>query len=206
MTQDSQDLVDRSDVVILSVRPADWSSIAFSADGKLVVSVVTGVALADLVQRLQTERYSRSPQCRGRGVQIVYALDRNAEDNQDDRAIVHRIFAACGMPDEVGSEEDIDYFTGLSGTGPAFPALLAAAMMKDAIARGIDPELARRAVTTVLIGSGRLLESRSENPIDTLEKFVQYRGITTAAIEAMRSAGFNELVAAGLSAALERSG
>jgi pyrroline-5-carboxylate reductase len=171
------------------------------------VSVVTGVALADLVQRLQTERVIRAvPNAAAEVCKSYTPWIGTQKITQDDRAIVHRIFAACGMSDEVGSEEDIDYFTGLSGTGPAFPALLAAAMMKDAIARGIDPELAWRAVTTVLIGSGRLLESRSENPIDTVEKFVQYRGITTAAIEAMRSAGLNESVAAGLSAALERSG
>jgi pyrroline-5-carboxylate reductase len=65
--------------------------------------------------------------------------------------------------------------------------------------------LARRAATIILIGCGRLFESRGENPVSVVETFVRYRGITTAAIEAMRGSGFEEAVAAGLSAAFDRT-
>jgi pyrroline-5-carboxylate reductase len=205
VTHDNQDLVDRSDVVILSVRPEDWPSITISANSKLVVSVVTGVALASLAERLQTRRIIRAMPNAAAEVGKSYTPWIGTEQmTQADRSIAGRIFAACGVSDEVRSEAELDYFTGLSGTGPAFPALLGAAMIKDAIGRGVDPEVARRAVTAVLIGSGRLLERHGENPINIVETFVQYRGVTTAAIEAMQIAGFDAAVASGLSAALER--
>ncbi|WP_313906161.1 pyrroline-5-carboxylate reductase family protein, partial [Rhizobium leguminosarum] len=99
----------------------------------------------------------------------------------------------------------IDYLTGLSGSGPAFPALLAAAMMRDAVANGLPAEIARRAVNTVITGAGRLLERQDESPDDVVQTFVGYRGTTAAAIEGMRAAGFDASVAEGLSAAFKKS-
>jgi pyrroline-5-carboxylate reductase len=95
--------------------------------------------------------------------------------------------------------------TGHSGTGPAYPALLAAAMTRDAVAHGVPPEVARRAAVALLVGTGRIFEKSGEDPEDTVAAFVEYRGVTAAAIAAMRAAGFETAVSAGLAAALEKS-
>ncbi|UXN66243.1 NAD(P)-binding domain-containing protein (plasmid) [Phyllobacterium sp. A18/5-2] len=47
-TRDNSELVKKSDVVILSVRPGDWSAIDIDASGKLVVSVMAGVTVEDI--------------------------------------------------------------------------------------------------------------------------------------------------------------
>ncbi|THK39000.1 pyrroline-5-carboxylate reductase [Ensifer sp. MPMI2T] len=205
-TTDNQQLADRSDVIIVSVRPADWPSLLIDADGKLVISVMAGVRLGQLAEHHNTKRVVRSLPNAAAEVGKSYTPWIGSVDVTDqDRAIVGAIFDACGTEDEVSSESDIDYLTGLSGSGPAFPALLAAAMMSDAVARGLDREIAQRAVATVLIGAGRLLERRDECPTDTVEAFLGYRGTTAAAIEAMRAAGFVDAVADGLAAAQRKS-
>ncbi|MCA1406757.1 NAD(P)-binding domain-containing protein [Ensifer sp. IC3342] len=205
-TTDNQELADRSDVIIVSVRPADWPPLMIDADGKLVISVMAGVRLGQLAEHHNTKRAVRSlPNAAAEVGKSYTPWIGSADVTDQDRAMVRAIFDACGTEDEVASESDIDYLTGLSGSGPAFPALLAAAMMNDAVARGLKPEIARRAVTTVLIGAGRLLERRHECPTDTVEAFVSYRGTTAAAIETMRAAGFDAAVAGGLAAALQKS-
>jgi pyrroline-5-carboxylate reductase len=78
-------------------------------------------------------------------------------------------------------------------------------MMSDAVARGLPAETARRAVNTVISGAGRLLERRDESPDNVVQTFLDYRGTTAAAIEAMRAAGFDASVARGLSAAFQKS-
>lgn len=78
-------------------------------------------------------------------------------------------------------------------------------MMDDAVSRGISPDIARRSVSAVLIGTGKLLEARAECPKDIVQTFVDYRGTTAAAIEAMRAAGFEAAVRDGLAAALQKS-
>jgi pyrroline-5-carboxylate reductase len=205
-TKDNQELVDRSDVIVVSVRPADWPSLAISVGDKLVISVMAGIRLRQLSDQLKTGRIVRSMPNAAAEVGKSYTpwVASPGADHQD-RAVARRIFEACGSADEVASEADIDYLTGLAGSGPAFPALLASAMMRDAVSHGVSQDIARRAVTGVLIGAGRLLELHNEHPADTVEAFVNYRGTTAAAIEAMRAADFDTAVACGLSAALQKS-
>ncbi|TCN36528.1 pyrroline-5-carboxylate reductase family protein [Sinorhizobium americanum] len=205
-TTDNQRLADRSDVIIVSVRPADWRPLKVDAYGKLVISVMAGIRLSQLAEHHNTDRVVRSLPNAAAEVGKSYTPWIGSEGvNDQGRAIVRAIFDACGAQDEVASENDIDYLTGLSGSGPAFPALLADAMMRDAVARGLEPDLARRAVTAVLVGSGRLFEKSGECPTDTVEAFVGYRGTTAAAIEAMRASGFDAAVRNGLDAAFRKS-
>jgi pyrroline-5-carboxylate reductase len=205
-TTDSQALADRSEIVIVSVRPEDLGSVSFDARGKPVISVMAGIRLGQLADRFGTRRVVRCMPNAAAEVEKSYTPWVAADAvTESDRAAVNAIFGACGVCDEVAREADLEYLTGLSGSGPAFPALLAAAMMSDAVSHGIAPRIARRAVTTLLVGTGRLLEKSGESPADTVETFVSYRGTTAAAIEAMKANGFNEAVSAGLTAALEKS-
>ncbi|MDM9620538.1 pyrroline-5-carboxylate reductase [Rhizobium sp. AC44/96] len=205
-TSDNQQLVDRSDVVILSVRPQDWNPDLFDARGKLLISVMAGIRLSALVSAHGSERVVRALPNAAAEVQHSYTPWLPSPSvNADDRTIVSRIFAACGDEDEVQSESDLDYLTGLTGTGPAYPALLAAAMMKDAIAHGLSPAIAQRAVVATMIGAGHLFEKKPDCPDDIVGRFVDYRGVTAAGIEQMRAAGFDTAVAKGLAAALQKS-
>lgn len=205
-TADSQELADRSDVILLSVRPDDWHPLEVDASGKLVISVMAGIRLAALSERHRTGRVVRALPNAAAEVAKSYTPWIGASGiTEDDRAVVRAIFETCGSQDEVAGEGDIDYLTGLSGSGPAFPALLAAAMMRDAVAHGLPVDVARRAVNTVMTGAGRLLERRDESPDDVVQTFLDYRGTTAAAIETMRAAGFDASVANGLSAAFTKS-
>jgi len=205
-TENNQELVERSDVIIVSVRPADWPALDLVVGDKLVISVMAGIPLSQLSERSGTRRVVRAlPNAAAEVEKSFTPWVASADVTDHDRSIVRAIFEACGSAEEVGNEADIDYLTGLSGSGPAFPALLASAMVRDAVARGFSHDMAQRAVTAVVIGAGRLREARTESPADTVETFLSYRGTTAAAIEAMREAGFEVAVSAGLSAALEKS-
>lgn len=205
-TKDNQELADRSDIIICSVRPADLPSLAIDVAGKLFISVMAGISLNELAGHFGSNRLVRAMPNAAAEVGYSYTpWVAFAGVSDTDRSLVRSIFEACGNTDEFGSEADIDYLTGLSGSGPAFPALLADAMMKDAAKRGIRADIARRAVTAMLIGTGRLLELREDNPAEIVKTFLSYRGTTAAAIEAMGAAGFEVAVAEGLTAALRKS-
>ena len=205
-TKDNQALADRSDVILLSVRPADWSRLSVDANGKLLISVMAGIQIESLRDRHRTERVVRCLPNAAVEVSRSYTPWVAAEAVGDnDRAYIRSLLSSCGAEDEVHSESDIDYFTGFSGAGPAFPALLAEAMAKDAVSRGIPAAIAERSVAALLIGAGRLLEKHGEPAAETVRAFIDYRGTTAAAIETMREAGFDAAIAAGLAAALKKS-
>lgn len=206
LTPDAQALVDACDTIILSVRPADFVNIKINAAGKLVISVMAGISLGQLSHSTNSNRIIRAMPNVAASVGRSYtAWLASAAATPDDRATVSRIFEACGICDEVSREFDFDYLTCLSGSGPAFPALLADALRADAVSRGIEPAIAERAVQQLLIGSGRLFEAEPKPTTHIIEEFVEYKGIVAAAINGMRQAGFDSSVQAGMTAALERT-
>jgi pyrroline-5-carboxylate reductase len=205
-TTDNQALVERSDVVVVSVRPADWPELSIDCRERLVISVMAGIRLDAIVARHGSERAVRAlPSAAAEVAASCTPWIATPATGASDRATVRAILEACGSEDEVPSERDIDYLTGLSGSGPAFPALLAAAMARDAVAHGIPVDVARRAANAVLVGAGRLVERDGQPPEEVVKAFVDYRGTTAAGIEAMRAAGFDVAVAEGLAAAFART-
>ena len=204
-TQDNAELAAASDIVIVSVQPADWPALAFDATGKLLISVMAGVKTADLRRRTGATRLARVLPNAAAEFGASYTPIFMQSDAPEDGDTVRALFEACGVVDIVAEEDHIDYFTGMSGSGPAFPALLAEAMMSDAVGRGIPPEIARRAAMQTLIGAARIFAAGETDPRDTVRAFVDYRGTTAAAILRMRELGFDAAVAAGLEAAYRKA-
>lgn len=198
-------MVERSDVVILSVRPGDWDAIDVGAAGKLVISVMAGVTVEDIKKRTGSTRVGpRLAKC-GRGDRILLYPVFLASSEPQDGDIVSALFRSCGEVDAVTGEEHIDYFTAMSGSGPAFPALLADAMMNGAVGRGVPSDVARRAAQQVIVGAGRLQEYNGASPSETVKSFVDYKGTTAAGIIAMRENGFDGAIGAGLEAAFRKA-
>ncbi len=204
-TRDNAELVGRSDIVILSVRPGDWDVVEIDAGSRLVISVMAGVTAEDIAGRTKAARVARALPNAAAEIGYSYTPFFLASSRPSDGEIVNELFRSCGMVDAVAEEGHIDYFTGMSGSGAAFPALLAEAMMNDAIGRGVPAAIARRAAQQVLVGAGRLQEHDGASPDETVKAFVDYKGTTAAGIAAMREHGFDAAVGAGLDAALHKA-
>lgn len=128
-TQDNAELAASSDIIIVSVRPGDWPSLPLEAPEQLVIYVTAGVRIVDLQEHTGAGRLARvRPERRRAGQGFLYA---NLHEVRQSRRRRNRAcpFETCGSVDLVTEEDHIDYFTGMSGSGPAFPALLAEAMM-----------------------------------------------------------------------------
>lgn len=204
-TRDNQQLAEWADVIILSVRPQDWPALNVDAKGKLVISIMAGVTIADISNSMMTKRVIRALPNVAAEVSQSYTPWTASSDILDmDREIASAIFDVCGVSDEVKSERDIDYLTGFSGSGPAYPALLADAMSRHAISQGINPDIAKRAAVQTMIGAGRLFERHQKQPAEIVKEFVDYKGVIAATIETMRTSGFETSITDGLEAGLNK--
>ena len=206
-TSDNAWLARASKVVILSVRPEQFASVHMDAKECLLISVMAGIPTAVLMERTGSVRVIRAmPNAAaviGRSFTPYHASRAvSAEEKQ----LVRRIFDAVGKSAEVASESDLDYMTGLTGSGPAFVALLAEAMLSHATARGLEPRLASEAVRATIEGAQELVGHGDATPREILATLMAYRGTTAAALEVMQAKGFASVVAAGLEAAERRAG
>jgi pyrroline-5-carboxylate reductase len=206
LTRDSAELVDACETIIVSVRPVDFRNITINASGKLVISVMAGISLEQLSRSTKSDRIIRAmPNVAASVGQSYTPWIASPATTLADRTTASQMFEACGLCDEVSREYDLDYLTCLSGSGPAFPTLLAEALRVDAISRGIAPAIAERAVQQLLIGTGRLFEAAPKSTSHIIAEFVEYQGIVAAAINGMKQAGFDSSVQAGMTAALQRT-
>jgi pyrroline-5-carboxylate reductase len=201
-TSDNRELTERSDVIIVSVRPEQFPAVAIDAHDKLVISVMAVVPVGTLRVRTRSERIVRAmPNAAaeiGRSYTPWFAADAVSAAEKD---FVQALFETCGTADELPREADIDYLTGLTGSGPAFPALLADAMLTHALSKGLPPEIARRAVACVVAGAGQFVANPGTYPAEIVRMFLDYRGTTAAGLRAMIDGGFQQAVHAGLDAA-----
>lgn len=206
VTDDNQALVDAVNTVVLSVRPGDFPQMGLDLRGKLAVSVMAGVTSAQIMRATGTERVVRTlPNAAAEFGLSFTPWHASAAVAGADRALVRALFAACGQEAEIAEEAQLDLFTALTGSGPAFPALLADAMVEAALAHGLDRPLAEAAVRQVMLGAGEAIAREPASPAETVRSFIDYAGTTAAGLVAMQDAGLREAVARGIEAATRKA-
>ncbi|SFO48336.1 pyrroline-5-carboxylate reductase [Pseudomonas sp. NFACC24-1] len=199
LVTDNQDLVDRSDVVIIAVRPEHFASLGINATGKTVISLMAGITAQAIAVQTSTSAVVRAmPNAAveiGQSFTPWYGLGAIALPL---KSLVQQLFECVGTAVEVEKEDYIDYLSALSGTGPAFPALLMTALARQAMLAGIPGDIAQLAAKSVVVNSSQLLASRdAQQMIDAL---VAYRGVTAAALQVMSRGDFEEQVGRALQA------
>lgn len=202
MTAECATLIEQSEVVVLSVRPEQFEALDTPIGDRLVISLMAGVSLKTLRRTTQSERIVRAmpnaaaaigrswtPWCATPAVQ------------PNERARVEALLGTCGGVEAFDDEAHIDYLTALTGSGPAFPALLAEALIDHARAQGIAASVAQRAVLESLAGSLALMREDESAPGEVVKRFLDYGGVTTEGLNAMIEGGLREAVGDGVSAA-----
>lgn len=200
-TRDNAELATRSDIVVLSVRPDQFPDVRIDARGKLVVSVMAGIPARRIVERTGAEAVVRAMPNAAASIRKSFtpwfALPAVPDDG---KRLVQAMFDACGEAAEVSQEPHLDYCAGMTGTGAAYPALLAQALIEHAVAHGLPATFARRAAQGVLVNASQLMAG-SVDPASIVREMIDYRGMTAAALETMIDHGFKTAVDAGLDAA-----
>jgi len=202
VTSDPAALVGACATLLLAVPPAEAGRIGIAAGDRLVISVMAGVTLARLREITGASRIVRamSSPAAERGLAYSPWIAAPAV-TQVDRATVTALFAACGLTDEVGAEHQIDHFTAMTGPVPGFVAFMAATMVDYAVARGIEPGVADRAVRQLFLASGTILAEEPDTPAAQVQAMIDYAGTTAAGLTVLQHGALAAALAEGLDAA-----
>ncbi|MFD1329684.1 pyrroline-5-carboxylate reductase family protein [Mycoplana ramosa] len=205
-TTDNAELVAASDIVMLCVRPNDLAELSLDLSGKLVISVVAGVTMDVLARSFGARRIVRAMPNACAEQRLSFTPWFATDSVSDDEAhFVFRFFSASGRAHGITEEAQLDYFTALTGSGPAFPALFADAMIRHAIGAGIAPDTAVAAVRQLFMGAGVLMAQSETTPAELVDVFLDYQGTTAAGLTAMIEADVGSAIFKGLSAARRRA-
>ncbi|WP_156505975.1 pyrroline-5-carboxylate reductase [Bacillus sp. SJS] len=102
-------------------------------------------------------------------------------------------------------ETQMDLFTGIAGSGPAYFYYLMESIEKTAEENGMDPEMARKAGAQTILGAAKMMMSREETPAQLRENVTSPNGTTAAGLEAFKFNGGGHAIAQAILSAAERS-
>lgn len=206
MTTDNAVLVDACDTVLLSIRPSDLDDLDVDLRGRFVLSVMAGVTVEEIADRFGARRIVRAMPNACAEQRLSFTPWCATDDVREaETEFARRFFSASGKAHFITDEHELDYFTALTGSGAAFPALMADAMIRHAIESGIGPETADIAVRQLFLGAATQMASVRDTPADIVELFMEYRGTTAAGLAAMIDADLAHAVFVGLTAARRRA-
>src|ERR671911_575253 len=103
------------------------------------------------------------------------------------------------------SEPYMDAVTAVSGSGPAYFALLAEAMIEAGILLGLSREVSTQLVVQTMFGTARLLRDEEMHPVDLREAVTSPGGTTIRAIRELEQAGVRAAFLNAIQAAMDRS-
>jgi pyrroline-5-carboxylate reductase len=102
-------------------------------------------------------------------------------------------------------ERWMDAVTAISGSGPAYFALLAEAMIEAGLLLGISREVSTQLVVQTMLGTAKQLRDEKMHPVELREAVTSPGGTTIAAIRELERAGVRAAFLNAIQAAMERA-
>jgi pyrroline-5-carboxylate reductase len=208
---DNARLVREADVVILAVKPQIMASVlgeiaAAVTPRHLLISIAAGVSTATIRAALGKDaRIIRvMPNTPALVLQGAAAIARGKGLGPDDLATAETIFGAVGRA-VVLDEELMDAVTGLSGSGPAYVAIVVEALADGGVKMGLDRTTATTLATQTVLGAAQLLAETGMHPASLKDMVSSPGGTTIAGISALEEGGLRATLMRAVERATVRS-
>jgi pyrroline-5-carboxylate reductase len=204
-------VVERSDVVVLAVKPQTMSLALAQLrpelnERHLIVSVAAGVPIATIREGLGAERrivrvMPNTPALLGEGAS-AYATGPGVP--ADDEALVRLFLESVGRVVRV-PEPLLDAVTGLSGSGPAFVYLMIEALSDGGVRVGLPRETATILAAQTVLGAARMVLETGLHPGVLKDQVASPGGTTIAGLHALERGAVRGALIDAVEAATRRS-
>ncbi len=205
------DAVRGAAVVVIAVKPQDLNAlldeIAPALDGsQTVLSLAAAIPTTAIEKRLHAEipvvrAMPNAPSTVHEGIAgLCSGRFAGAEHLEQASEVLRAVGDVVVLP-----EDAMDAVTAVSGSGPAYYALLAEAMIEAGILLGLSREISTRLVVQTMFGTAKLLRDEKMHPVELREAVTSPGGTTTRAIRELEQAGVRAAFLNAINAAMERS-
>jgi pyrroline-5-carboxylate reductase len=211
VAKDNETVVRQTDVVVLAVKPqvidaAVREIAAAVTPATLLISIAAGVSTARLAAALgKPARLIRvMPNTPALVLEGVTAIAGGAGLQAGDLDVAGDIFRAVGRV--VTLDEDLmDAVTGLSGSGPAYVAIVVEALADGGVRMGLDRQTAMTLALQTVVGAARLLQQTGLHPGALKDMVSSPGGTTIAGVAALEAGGLRTALIGAVERATVRS-
>jgi pyrroline-5-carboxylate reductase len=210
-TSDNAVAVAGTEVVVIAVKPQDIEALLTEISphinsAQTILSIVAAISTDFIESHI------------GRSVPVIRAMPNTPAVVHEGMAGIaagkhadeEHLHLAAEVLEHVGRvvtvpEDYLDAVTAISGSGPAYFALLAEAMIEAGILLGISREISTDLVVQTMLGSAKLLRDEKMHPVELREMVTSPGGTTIRAIRVLEQAGVRAAFLNAIQAAMERS-
>lgn len=211
-TNNNLEIVDNSDIVILAVKPnivqAVIDEIKDVATDKdiLIISIAAGVKIEKIESQLGSpmrviRAMPNTPASIMEGVTAICA-NSNAQSNDIENAKL--LFECVGKIAHI-NEKDIDIFTALIGSGPAYIFYLIESLLDSSKNLHLPEQEKKDLLASMISGAANLVLNSDESPNVLRKKVTSPGGVTQTAIEEFETEGLKEILSKSMIAAEKKS-
>jgi len=212
-TEQNEDAVLESDIVLLAVKPQVMPEVAHALAEAvarrrpLVISIAAGIRETALRHWLGegTAIVRCMPNTPALVQSSATALYANAAVSAQQRDLAETILRAVGLTLWIEDEDQMDTVTALSGSGPAYFFLFMELLQDAARTLGLPDESARLLTLQTAFGAAKMALESADDAATLRQRVTSPGGTTERAIQVFRQQGLDKLVNAALQAAAERS-
>jgi pyrroline-5-carboxylate reductase len=201
-----------ADVLLLAIKPQILQTVVtelkpeeYKDSKPLVISILAGVTLNRLQEAFPHQPVIRTmpntPATVGAGITAIACSNTVSPSHL---SLTKSIFAAVGEVVEV-PESLMDGVTGLSGSGPAFVAMMVEALADGGVASGLPRQVANQLALQTVLGTAQLLKESKLHPAQLKDQVTSPGGTTIAGVAKLEQNGFRSAIIEAVKAAYNRS-
>ena len=211
ISSDNAELIRDADIVILAVKPQVMDAVLTEiapavTRRKLLISIAAGVSTAKMraVLRKDARLIRVMPNTPALVLEGVTAVAKAEGLEADDLETAGEIFSAVGRVVVLG-EELMDAVTGLSGSGPAYIAVVIESLADGGVRMGLDRITAMTLATQTVLGAAALLRETGLHPGAVKDMVCSPGGTSIAGIAALEEGGIRTTFIKAVERATQRS-
>ena len=207
---DNEELGQKSDIVVLAVKPQyaapALAELKKSVDGKAVISIMAGATTERIRNMIDGEiRVLRvmpnTPALVNAG---AFACCSETDLNAEEKAFAETLFNSIGIVEWMG-EKLIDAACGLSGSGPAFVALFIEALADGGVLEGLPRPTAYRLAAQTVMGAAKMVMETGMHPGQLKDMVSSPGGTTITGCQVLEEKGFRAAAIDAVQAAAKKS-
>jgi pyrroline-5-carboxylate reductase len=208
---DNASVVAQSDLVVLAVKPQNIVDLLREIEPcvkphHLLISIAAGITIKQIADAVGSDRriirVMPNTPCLVGASASAFAASRQATaaDVQLTQDLLSRVGRAVQVPEKL-----LDAVTGLSGSGPAFVAVIIEALSDGGVRMGLPRDLATMLAAQTLLGSAKLLLETGLHPGQLKDMVASPAGTTIAGLHALEQGGLRAALMDAVEAAAKRS-
>lgn len=198
-----------SEAVVIAVKPKDVSGVLEElkgiSDKALIISIAAGISLKTIEAAFPENPVIRvmpnTPCMVGAGANVI-ARGSNVSDEDVDEA--KKILGAVGFVSEL-PESLMDAVTGLSGSGPAYVAVMIEALSDGGVKMGLPRATALKLAAQTVFGTAKMILEKGIHPAKLRDMVASPGGTTIEGLSVLEDSAFRAALINAVEAAAMKS-